>query len=191
MNDKRIDILLEKYWNCETSVLEEQELQAYFNSSNISDELRPLAPMFSYKQHQQSLSLSDDFERKLNESIRQAERKSKYITIKIFEPLLRIAASVVLILGIGISVYLFAKRDNQVFAETYNDPHIAVQQAALALEKLSSALQTSEEASLKSLEQLDNLDLDWSKIDSLSAVLPLYVPEPNNDTELDTEFNDL
>ena len=31
MNNERIYTLLEKYWNCETSVSEEQELQAFFN----------------------------------------------------------------------------------------------------------------------------------------------------------------
>ena len=99
------------------------------------------------------------------------------MTIKIFEPFLRIAASVILIAGIGVSVYFFARQNNRVFAETYNDPGAAMQQARSALNKLSAALQATEEASLKSLEQLDNLDLDWSEIDSLSAEIPLHDPD--------------
>lgn len=183
MNIERIDTLLEKYWNCETSVSEEQELQAFFNSDNVPDNLRRFIPVFAYKQNQQTVSLSDDFEEKLNAAIRKADKQKKYITIKIFEPFLRIAASVILIAGIGVSVYLFAKQNNRVFAETYNDPKAAIQQATLALEKLSMALQETEEASMKSLEQLDNLNLDWSEIDSLSSVIPPYNPDAINGIE--------
>ena len=180
MNNERIYTLLEKYWNCETSVSEEQELQAFFNFGNVPADLLQFVPVFAYKQKQQTISLSDDFDRKLEASIRKADRQKQYITIKIFEPFLRIAASVILIAGIGISVFFFARQNNQVFAETYNDPDAAIQQATLALEKLSEALQVTEEASVKSLEQLDNLKLDWSEIDSLSSGIPLYNPDSNN-----------
>ncbi|WP_436416179.1 hypothetical protein [Petrimonas sp.] len=185
MNNERIYTLLEKYWNCETSVSEEQELQAFFNFGNVPADLLQFVPVFAYKQKQQTISLSDDFDRKLEASIRKADRQKQYITIKIFEPFLRIAASIILIAGIGISVYFFAKQNNQVFAETYNDPNAALEQATSALEKLSLALQATEEASFKSLEQLDNLNLDWSEIDSLSSEIPLYKPDLNNNIELE------
>ena len=185
MNNERIYTLLEKYWNCETSVSEERELQAFFNFGNVPADLLQFVPVFAYKQKQQTISLSDDFDRKLEASIRKADRQKQYITIKIFGPFLRIAASIILIAGIGISVYFFAKQNNQVFAETYNDPNAALEQATSALEKLSLALQATEEASFKSLEQLDNLNLDWSEIDSLSSEIPLYKPDLNNNIELE------
>ena len=183
MNTEKIHILLGKYWNCETSVLEEQQLQAFFNSNQVPADLLPFVPLFAYKQDQQTIALSDDFEKKLAASIQQTGKQRQYITIKIFEPFLRIAASVIFILGIGISVYIFATRHHQVFAETYNDPHAAMQQATLALDKLSQALQTSEEASLKSLEQLENLNVNWSEIDSLSSEILLYNPDLKNGIE--------
>ncbi|MDO5523298.1 MAG: hypothetical protein Q4G48_04550 [Bacteroidia bacterium] len=183
MNTERIHNLLEKYWNCETSVGEEQELQEFFNFGQVPGNLQPYVPIFAYKQQQQALVPGDDFDKKLEASLRNAEKQQKYITIKIFEPLLRIAASIILIAGIGISVYFFAKQNNQVFAETYNDPGAALQEATSALEKLSTALQSTEKASIKSLEQLENLDLNWSEIDSLSSEIPLYNPDLNNTIE--------
>ncbi|HBC39037.1 MAG: hypothetical protein VB075_04190 [Petrimonas sp.] len=177
MNNERIHTLLENYWNCETSVSEERELQEFFNFGDVPDDLLPYIPVFAYKQNHQPMELSGDFEKKLNTLIRKTDRQKQYITIKIFEPFLRIAASVIMIAGIGVSVYFFARQNNRVFAETYNDPGVAMQQATSALNKLSTALQATEEASLKSLEQLDNLDLDWSEIDSLSAEIPLYDPD--------------
>lgn len=177
MNNERIHTLLENYWHCETSLSEERELQEFFNFGDVPDDLLPYTPMFAYKQNHQAMELSGDFKKKLDTLIRKTNRQKQYITIKIFEPFLRIAASVILIAGIGVSIYFFARQNNRVFAETYNDPGAATQQAKLVLGKLSTALQAIEEASLKSLEQLDNLNLDWSEIDSLSAKIPLHDPD--------------
>lgn len=58
-----------------------------------------------------------------------------------------------------------------------------MQQATLALDKLSRAIQATEEASLKSLEQLDNLELDWSEIDSLSTEIVPIDPDFNKDVK--------
>lgn len=186
MNIEEIHTLLEKYWNCETSVSEEQELQEFFNFGDVPADLLKFVPVFAYKQKQQTIALSDDFDKKLKASIRKADRQKQFITIKIFEPFLRIAASIILIAGIGISVYFFVKQNNQVFAETYNDPGAALEQATFALEKLSMALQATEEASFRSLEQLDNLNLDWSEIDSLISEIPLYNPDLNNNIDTET-----
>ena len=76
MNNERIYTLLEKYWNCETSVSEEQELQAFFNFGNVPADLLQFVPVFAYKQKQQTISLSDDFDRKLEASIRRPTGKN-------------------------------------------------------------------------------------------------------------------
>lgn len=183
MSNERIDALLKKYWNCETSVSEERELQEFFNFGDVPVDLQRYVPLFTYKQNHQVMKLNNDFEKMLEASIRKAERQKQYVTIKIFEPFIRIAASVILIAGIGLSVYYFTRQNNRVFAETYNDPGAAIQQATSALDKLSRALQTTEEASLKSLEQLDNLNLDWSEIDSLSAEIPPHDPDFKKSTK--------
>ena len=182
MNNGRITELLDKYWACETSISEEMELQEFFRSGNVPEELQPYVTLFTYRRNLQALNRGW-LRRRLVGSIRKAERQNRYITIRIFEPLLRIAASVLLVTGIGISVYLFSRQNSQVFAETYNDPEAAMQQATLALDKLSRAIQATEEASLKSLEQLDNLELDWSEIDSLSTEIVPIDPDFNKDVK--------
>ena len=48
MDSKRINELLSKYWNCETSLEEEAELREHFKASNIPDELKETAPLFQY-----------------------------------------------------------------------------------------------------------------------------------------------
>ncbi|MDD2910879.1 MAG: hypothetical protein PHS87_04580, partial [Petrimonas sp.] len=66
MNNERIHTLLENYWNCETSVSEERELQEFFNFGDVPDDLLPYIPVFAYKQNHQPMELSGDFEKKLN-----------------------------------------------------------------------------------------------------------------------------
>ena len=48
MDSKRINELLSKYWNCETSLEEEAELREHFKTGNIPDELKETAPLFQY-----------------------------------------------------------------------------------------------------------------------------------------------
>lgn len=47
---KKIELLLEKYFEGETSLQEEKELQEYFNSENVDASLEKYRPMFSYFQ---------------------------------------------------------------------------------------------------------------------------------------------
>jgi len=47
MESQRIAILLQKYFEAETDPGEENELITYFNSGEVSDELKPFIPMFS------------------------------------------------------------------------------------------------------------------------------------------------
>lgn len=168
-----IERLLDKYWNCETSLAEEQALQDFFTSNDVPPQLQQFIPLFAFNHNVKQESLGADFDKKMESLIQRASKEKKYITIKIFEPFLRVAASIIVVGGIGFGLYSITKQGNQVFAETYNDPHIAIKEATLALEKLSSALQLSEEVSKESLMQLHDIDFDWTILDSLTAEMPI------------------
>ncbi|WP_294083641.1 hypothetical protein [Proteiniphilum sp. UBA5384] len=173
MNREKIDSLLEKYWNCETSVQEEEELQRFFSYGDVPEELGQYIPLFSYIRNEQSVTLSNNFNEKLQQAL-ETQSKKRYITIRIFTPLLRIAVSVLLLIAVGISFYFISKQDNRPnFVETFEDPNAAMQQAAFALEKLSHALQKSETASRETIQFIDDLDIDWAAIDSLNKTNPV------------------
>ncbi len=170
MNSEQVHNLLEKYWNCETAVQEEKELQAFFSSGEVPEEFRQFIPLFSYIKDEQSVTLSDGFGERLQNAL-EAEGKERYITIRIFRPLVRIAVSVLLVIGMGISFYFISKQDNRPhFVETFEDPNAAMQQATFALEKLSHALRKSETASVETIQFIDDLDIDWAAIDSLNRI---------------------
>ena len=47
MKSEKIDYLLEKYWDCETSVEEEKELQAFFLGGDVPAQFQQYIPLFS------------------------------------------------------------------------------------------------------------------------------------------------
>ena len=186
MNSEEIHSLLEKYWSCETSLQEEKELQAFFSDSDLAEEFRQYIPLFSFIREEQSVTLSDGFSERL-QNVLDAEEKERYITIRIFRPLLRIAVSVLLVIGMGVSLYFISRQDNRPhFVETFEDPNAAMQHAAYALEKLSHALRKSETASVETIQFIDDLDIDWTAIASLNRIDPVEMDSVKNE-ELKTK----
>ncbi|MEZ4912021.1 MAG: hypothetical protein R2774_14310 [Saprospiraceae bacterium] len=55
MNKSDIDNILDKYWEGETSVAEENILKTYFASGKIDEAHAPFAPMFGYLKAQASI----------------------------------------------------------------------------------------------------------------------------------------
>lgn len=176
MNNNHIYKLLEKYWNCETSVQEEKELQYFFSNSEIPEDLLQYSSLFTFINKEQTISISKDFEDNLLKAIEQNERNEsqsskKYITIKIFTPLLRVAASILLIFGLGISIFFVVRQNNKPkFVETYQDPNAAIKHATFALQKLSDAIRLSETASMQTIQVIDELNIDWQLLDSLANI---------------------
>jgi TfoX/Sxy family transcriptional regulator of competence genes len=148
-------------------------MRVFFSRADLPEEFMQYLPLFSYIGEEQLITLSDDFDERLQASVKAAGMKKKKKS-RIFTPLLRIAASLLLIGGLGISLFFITRQQNKpYYTETINntsDTNTAMQQATYALEKLSDALQMSEEASVETIRSFDELDIDWSTLDSLSNI---------------------
>ena len=48
MDYKYIEQLIERYWQCQTSLEEEQILRAFFSQEQVPENLRRYAPLFAY-----------------------------------------------------------------------------------------------------------------------------------------------
>ena len=59
MDCKYIEQLLERYWQCETSLEEEAQLRAFFNGSDVPEHLLRYKDLFVYQQLQQEVGLGD------------------------------------------------------------------------------------------------------------------------------------
>jgi hypothetical protein len=137
----KIEILIEKYFQGETSIAEEKELQNYFSSSDVAQHLEQYKPMFGY------FSLAK--EQKFKQEIPVQTKKHNVAWLSI-------AASIVLLLGIGTYVFL----DNDEVAQnqdlgTYDSPEEAFEQTQKALALLSNNVNAGIE-SVKYVKEYEN-----------------------------------
>lgn len=77
--------LIEKYLNGETSLHEEAELKAYFNSGQVEDSLKEYQPLFQFFENEKQLELSADFDDKLFEKIAAQESSEDDLIEKYFK----------------------------------------------------------------------------------------------------------
>jgi hypothetical protein len=119
----KIEDLLEKYFQGETSIAEENELRNYFSSSNVAQHLEQYKPIFGYF----SLAKGHQF----TPEIPPQSKKRNVAWISI-------AASVVVLLGIGTYAYYSADVVNKSQdLGTYDDPEEAFKATQKALSLLS------------------------------------------------------
>jgi hypothetical protein len=119
----KIENLLEKYFQGETSIAEENELRNYFSSSNVAQHLEQYKPIFGY------FSLAKEHQFTPEIPLQSKKRNVAWISI---------AASVVVLLGIGTYAYYSADVVNKSQdLGTYDDPEEAFRATQKALSLLS------------------------------------------------------
>lgn len=119
MEFNKIESLLEKYFQAETSIAEEQELKDYFSSQHVLPHLEQYKPLFGY--------FAKAKEQKLYQEVMPKTKRRNL-------GWLSVAASVVVLLGIGTFAYLNNETAPQDLG-TYDNPEaaFAATQKALAL----------------------------------------------------------
>lgn len=115
----KIEALVEKYFQGETSIVEENELKNYFSSADVAQHLLQYKPLFSYFTHA-----------KEEKSDRQMPLQSK----KRYVAWLSVAASIVVMLGIG---FAWFNNEPQEDLGTYDNPEVALRETQKALSLLS------------------------------------------------------
>jgi len=116
-----IKSLLEKYFEAETTIAEENELKSYFSSSNVAPELEQYKPMFGYFSEAK-------YEQPNHQATIQSKTKRNLTWISI-------AASVVVLFGIG-AFYFNQETQNQDLG-SFENPEIAFRETQKALDLLS------------------------------------------------------
>lgn len=98
MDYKQIEFLLEKYWQCRTTLEEEEELKSCLRGKEKwPAELEEYRTFFEYQQLEKSVRLDEDFDRKVLNLI-QVNKKVKGPWQEVF---LRIAAIALLLIAIA------------------------------------------------------------------------------------------
>ena len=124
MELNRIEKLLENYFQGETNLVEEQELKNYFASGNVAPNLKQYQSMFGY--------LSEAKNEKFDKKIVIPNKKKNTVWLSI-------AASVTILLGVGVFSYLNMETKTKTTGElgTYDDPEVAFRETQKALNMVS------------------------------------------------------
>jgi hypothetical protein len=132
---KLIDEILDKYWEGQTTLQEEQELRSYFRSDRVSPEHEVYRPMFDYQTQMGAETLDFDPFEKIGSG-----EFSKPKSIKQWKPFVKwaIAASIAAMFMLG-STLLLDKPDKNL--GTYDDPQVAYQEARGALMMISNKME--------------------------------------------------
>ena len=102
MDYKYIEQLLERYFQCETTLKEEEILRSFFSQEDVPVWLMEYQALFAYEAEKEK-SLGDDFDERVLEMIEQNEPvKARVLTItQRLMPLFKAAAVVAIILTLG------------------------------------------------------------------------------------------
>ncbi|MGV1013081.1 MAG: hypothetical protein ACOYBS_11595 [Flavobacterium sp.] len=125
----RIEKLIESYLEGETSIAEENELKVYFSSLDVEQHLKQYQPLFSYF----SQAKEEQFSREILLSTKKKNNLQMW----------SIAASVVVLLGVGTFMYLENNTsDDFVACSPEDNPELVLQQTQKALALVSEHLNT-------------------------------------------------
>ena len=112
--NRDIERLLERYWQCQTTLEEEEYLRHFFQNKEIPPHLLRYKSLFIYQQLQQKEGLGADFETRLLLKISNSEVNAKRTTfVARFVPLFRVAVLIIVFLALGNMVrHAFVDVDN-------------------------------------------------------------------------------
>jgi hypothetical protein len=149
MDSKKINALLEKYWNCETSLEEEQQLKAYFRGKEIPEQLKETAVLFQYFDDHKKKDLTDStFDHEVLKKVKTPQGK----IMKLMYNSMRIAA------GIAVLVVAFFLVRNEIRKtspppvaqeDTIDDPKLAFEETKKALLMISKSFGSAQNKAKK------------------------------------------
>jgi hypothetical protein len=149
MDYSYIDKLLERYWQCATSLEEEEMLKAFFRQSDIPQRFEPYRSLFNYEDTAQGERLGADFDEKMLCRVGQREVKARRIPLSLrMKPLLKAAAAVAITLTLGNAAQHSFGDDSEAapdynystYKESYEDPQVAYDKVSSALRDMSEGL---------------------------------------------------
>lgn len=151
MDSNKIEALLAKYWECDTSLEEENELREYFNQQDIPAQFREAAALFAYFGQQRNKQVIDlTFDSKVVESVKTSTTANKSKVVRLLYNFSRIAAGLIVVV---VATYYIRseirKTTPQEMVDTYSDPKLAFEETKKALLMISKSFGHAEEQAKK------------------------------------------
>ena len=142
MDSKRLEELLQRYWECETSLEEEQELREYFCTEQVPEQWKEASTLFHYFEKQRKQTLTGTFD----ESVVTKINAPKGRMMSLVQISLRIAAGVAVVLAAVFFVRQEIRKNSNelVLEDTYDDPEKALEETKKALMMISKGFGRAE-----------------------------------------------
>lgn len=148
MDSKQLEALLEKYWNCETSLEEEKQLKDYFAQGEVAEPLREAAPLFRYLHEQKSKHITDVvFDKQVSDQLRKKPR-GKVVWWTFNAARMAAGIAVVIVAGYFVRQEIRASYPEEV-TDTYSDPKLAFEETKKALLMISKGFNRGQKETSK------------------------------------------
>jgi hypothetical protein len=148
MDSNRIEELLRKYYDCETSLEEEQQLRTYFRDQKFPEHMKETASLFRYFEQNKKKTLTDaSFDAAVMAKIKGAPRGR--MASLMFNAMKIAAGLSVLVVAFLIVKNEVRKSTPQEIVDTYEDPKLAFEETKKALMLISKNFGTAEENAKK------------------------------------------
>lgn len=133
MELQKIEKLLDRYFEAETTGAEEARLKDYFSSGEVAPHLQQYMPVFCYFEQAKTEHFNKEVSLAPKESRFSAGKRKVYSWVAI-------AASIIILMGVVV------QQENQVSEfGTYEDPELAMQKTREALEMMSMYMNSGTE----------------------------------------------
>ncbi|MFP4556456.1 MAG: hypothetical protein ACLFNU_06255 [Bacteroidales bacterium] len=171
INRENIKLLLEKYYQGESTLKEEALLKDYFSKNEVNEDLHADMQLFLSLNDESENDLNISFEEEVQKAIYSSGEKRKsrrFINYRLITTWAATAAVILLIIGVG--WLTTSKSTESVFVDTYDDPKVAMQETQKILALVGSKINRAQEE----LEPLHHLDAPFNaakKAGSLSQNL--------------------
>lgn len=153
MELKKIEELIDRYFEGSSNEKEEQVLRSYFLQENVAPHLIQYQSIFSYFSKAKEENFQPEF---VVKDIVKRKKNNRF--------LISIAASVLVLIGTSIFMFTNYYPDNHNELGTYNDPKIALKETQKALSLLSKHVNTGYE----SVQYIDEYEITRDKIFNLN-----------------------
>ena len=142
MDLKQVEIVLDRYWEGNSSLEEEKQLQQFFTYGEVPEKLKIYRPLFLPPEIEIQPDLGLDFDMQVIGKI-QPEKKKKSLEVW------KIAAIGIILVGLSIGLYKMDKNYNDsspvvvnqpISEDTFDNPRAALAETKSALFLMSAAM---------------------------------------------------
>ncbi len=134
-----VERLLEKYWQTETTLEEEEQLRAFFAKGPVPPQLNAAADLFAFFQSEKSKTLAQNFDGAVTKQLK-ARQGGKLVSMIGYGNMARIAAGIAVVVAATFLIRQEIRKNYpQEVQDTFTDPQLAFEETKRALQMISNS----------------------------------------------------